>query len=202
LLFWLEFYYGYGTLSTTVIYFYQNNKKEKCKMKLFIASDIHGSAYYCKKMLECFDKEGADRMLLLGDLLYHGPRNDLPRDYSPKEVIPMLNAYKDKILAVRGNCDADIDQVVLEFPIMAEYSYIALEDRVIYATHGHIYSYDNIPPLKEGDVFIQGHTHVPVDYVKDGIRFLNPGSVSIPKEDSGHGYIIFDGKDFVRKTFE
>ncbi|MBR6396998.1 MAG: phosphodiesterase, partial [Lachnospiraceae bacterium] len=117
-------------------------------------------------------------------------------------VIPMLNAYKDKILAVRGNCDADIDQVVLEFPIMAEYSYIALEDRVIYATHGHIYSYDNIPPLKEGDIFIQGHTHVPVDYVKDGIRFLNPGSVSIPKEDSGHGYIIFDGKDFVRKTFE
>ncbi|MBP5305705.1 MAG: phosphodiesterase [Lachnospiraceae bacterium] len=171
-------------------------------MKLFIASDIHGSAYYCKKMLECFEKEGADRMLLLGDLLYHGPRNDLPRDYSPKEVIPMLNAYKDKILAVRGNCDADIDQVVLDFPIMAEYSYIALEDRVIYATHGHIYSYDNIPPLKEGDIFIQGHTHVPVDYVKDGIRFLNPGSVSIPKEESGHGYIIFDGKDFVRKTFE
>ena len=158
-------------------------------MKLFIASDIHGSAYYCKKMLECFEKEGADRMLLLGDLLYHGPRNELPRDYCPKEVIPMLNAYKDRILAVRGNCDADIDSVVLEFPIMADYSYIALEDCVIYATHGHIYSYDNIPPLKEGDVFVQGHTHVPVDYVKDGIRFLNPGSVSIPKEDSGHGYI-------------
>ena len=171
-------------------------------MKLFIASDIHGSAYYCRRMIKCFEEEKADRMLLLGDILYHGPRNDLPKEYAPKEVIPMLNAYKDRILAVRGNCDAEVDQMVLEFPVMADYAVVAAGDVLIYASHGHVYNYDHVPPLKKGDIFIQGHTHVPVDYVKDGIRFINPGSVALPKENSGHGYIIFDGKEFIRKTFE
>ena len=108
-------------------------------MKYMFASDIHGSAYYCRKMLDAFEKEEADRLLLLGDLLYHGPRNDLPKDYAPKEVIPMLNAYKNVIYNVQGNCDAEVDQMVLEFPIMADYALLELEGRTFYLSHGHIY---------------------------------------------------------------
>ena len=130
-------------------------------MKWFIASDIHGSAYYCRKMLERYKAENADRMLLLGDILYHGPRNDLPEGYAPKEVIGMLNAMKDEILCVRGNCEAEVDQMVLKFPVLAEYAIIDLGNSIIYATHGHIYNENNLPPMKKGDILLHGHTHVP-----------------------------------------
>ena len=119
-------------------------------MKYMFASDIHGSAYYCRKMLDAFEKEGAERLVLLGDLLYHGPRNDLPKEYAPKQVIPMLNAMKDKIYAVRGNCEAEVDQMVLEFPVMADYCILSIDGKTLYATHGHVYNQNNLPPLCEG----------------------------------------------------
>ena len=129
-------------------------------MKYFIASDIHGSAYYCQKLTEAYKKEKADKMILLGDILYHGPRNDLPKDYNPKSVIKMLNAIKDDILCVRGNCDAEVDQMVLEFPILADYAIISEGSKSIYITHGHIYNETSLPPIKNGDVLLHGHTHV------------------------------------------
>mgnify|MGYP000860042490 CR=1 FL=1 len=129
-------------------------------MKLMIASDIHGSAYYCEKMIEAYKREKADKLLLLGDLLYHGPRNDLPKDYNPKAVIAMLNAMKEDLLCVRGNCDTEVDQMVLNFPVMADYALILYGERNLYATHGHIYNENNLPPLKNGDILIHGHTHV------------------------------------------
>ena len=151
-------------------------------MKWFIASDIHGSAYYCRKMLERYKAENADRMLLLGDILYHGPRNDLPEGYAPKEVIEMLNAMKDEILCVRGNCEAEVDQMVLKFPVLADYAIIDLGNSIIYATHGHIYNENNLPPIKKGDILLHGHTHVPKCVEHEDYTYMNPGSVSIPKE--------------------
>lgn len=162
-------------------------------MKWMIASDLHGSAYYCRKMLEAFEREGADRLFLLGDLLYHGPRNDLPREYAPKEVIPLLNGKKEKLLCVRGNCDAEVDQMVLEFPVMADYAVLPVGQRLIYATHGHIYHVKNLPPLAPGDVLLHGHTHVPAwTEFGQGNLYLNPGSVSIPKENSPHSYMTLE----------
>ena len=159
-------------------------------MKWMIASDLHGSAYYCRKMLEAFEREEADRLFLLGDLLYHGPRNDLPREYAPKEVIPLLNGKKEKLLCVRGNCDAEVDQMVLEFPVLADYAVLPVGQRLIYATHGHIYHVKNLPPLAPEDVLLHGHTHVPAwTEFGQGNLYLNPGSVSIPKENSPHSYI-------------
>ncbi len=170
-------------------------------MKLMIASDLHGSAYYCGKMLEAYKKEEASRLLLLGDLLYHGPRNDLPRDYAPKEVLKMLNDVKEELLCVRGNCDGEVDQMVLDFPIMAEYCILELGGRTVYATHGHRLGRDNPPPLKKGDILLCGHTHIPANEDCGNFTYINPGSVSIPKNGSGHSYIIFDG-DFVFKSLE
>ena len=161
-------------------------------MKLMIASDIHGSAYYCEKLLEAYRREGADRLLLLGDILYHGPRNDLPRDYAPKRVISMLNEIKDELLCVRGNCDTEVDQMVLEFPVLADYCLLYLDGHRIYATHGHVYNEEHLPPLCPGDVLLHGHTHVPACREHEGYLYVNPGSVSIPKENSPHGYIIFE----------
>ena len=129
-------------------------------MKLVIASDIHGSAFWCGKLLEVVAQEQPDKLVLLGDLLYHGPRNDLPRDYAPKQVIPMLSGLKDKIIAVRGNCEAEVDQMVLPFPCMAEFSQLLVDKKTLYLTHGHHANPDNLPPLPEGSVFLFGHTHV------------------------------------------
>lgn len=162
-------------------------------MKLMIASDIHGSAYYCKKLLEAYHRENADKLLLLGDILYHGPRNDLPRDYNPKEVIAMLNPIKKELLCVRGNCDTEVDQMVLEFPILADYCFIELDGHTIFATHGHVHNPKNLPMLKEGDILLNGHTHIPANQDMGTYTYMNPGSVSIPKEGSAHGYIIYDG---------
>ena len=166
-------------------------------MKLMIASDIHGSAYYCRKMLDTYKKEGADRMLLLGDILYHGPRNDLPREYAPKEVIAMLNEYKNEIYAVRGNCEAEVDQMVLQFPVMADYCILPLKKKVIYATHGHIYNENNLPPMKEGDILLHGHTHVLKAEKREGYILLNPGSVSIPKEGNVPSYAVLEDGKFI-----
>ena len=172
-------------------------------MKWMIASDLHGSAYYCRKMLEAFEREGADRLFLLGDLLYHGPRNDLPREYAPKEVIPLLNEKKEKLLCVRANCDAEVDQMVLEFPVLADYAVLPVGQRLIYATHGHIYHVKNLPPLAPGDVLLHGHTHVPAwTEFGQGNLYLNPGSVSIPKENSPHSYMTLEGNTMQWKELE
>lgn len=172
-------------------------------MKWMIASDLHGSAYYCRQMIEAFRREGADRLLLLGDLLYHGPRNDLPEGYAPKEVIPLLNGLKPQLLCVRGNCDAEVDQMVLEFPILADYAVLPVGERLVYATHGHVHNLKNLPPLAPGDILLHGHTHIPA-WTKfgDGNLYLNPGSLSIPKEGSAHSYMTLEGNTFCWKTLE
>ena len=164
-------------------------------MKLLIASDIHGSAYYCAKLMEEVKKHRPDKLLLLGDLLYHGPRNDLPRDYAPKQVIPMLSEYKDIIVAVRGNCEAEVDQMVLPFPCMADFAQLEIDGTVFYLTHGHHDNPEQLPPLKTGSIFLSGHTHVKHDVVKNGIRCLNPGSVSIPK-DGSHSCLVYENGTF------
>ncbi|MFU0828481.1 MAG: Phosphoesterase [Lachnoclostridium sp.] len=161
-------------------------------MKLMIASDIHGSASYCEKLIEAYKKEKADKLLLLGDLLYHGPRNDLPEGYQPKKVIELLNSIKDEILCVRGNCDTEVDQMVLEFPIMAEYCILYLNNRMIFATHGHKFNPSDRPMLKAGDILLNGHTHVPACERIEDFIYMNPGSVSIPKENSAHSYMTWD----------
>ena len=171
-------------------------------MKWLVASDIHGSEYYCKKLIERMEEEQADRMLLLGDLLYHGPRNDLPRDYQPKRVIELLNSYSDKILCVRGNCEAEVDQMVLDFPVMADYCVLQNGENIIYAIHGHIFGETQPPKLHKGDVLLCGHTHVPKCVEYENYTYMNPGSVSIPKEDSHHGYMIIDNGAFVWKDVE
>ncbi len=171
-------------------------------MKYMFASDIHGSAYYCRKMLEAYEKEGADRLVLLGDLLYHGPRNDLPKEYAPKEVIRLLNEHKDELYVVRGNCDAEVDQMVLKFPIMADYCIIMDGERTIYASHGHVYHKDNLPPMKNGDIFIHGHTHVLVAEKMDTYVLLNPGSVSLPKEGNIPTYAVLEDGLFTIRGFE
>lgn len=174
-------------------------------MKLLIASDIHGSETYCKKLIEAFINEKADRLLLLGDILYHGPRNDLPEGYAPKKVITLLNGMKDKIFCVRGNCDTEVDQMVLEFPILADYAVIPVGDNLIYATHGHNFNESNLPPLRKGDILLHGHTHIPKCVEHENYVYMNPGSTSIPKENSHHGYMtlcngIFEWKDFDGNT--
>ena len=171
-------------------------------MKWLIASDIHGSAKYMRLLLRRFEEERADRMLLLGDLLYHGPRNDLPEEYSPKDVIGMLNPLKERILCVRGNCEAEVDQMVLEFPVMADYALLADGERMIYITHGHQSSEQQPPPLRDGDILLAGHTHVPKCTDHGHFIYMNPGSAAIPKENSPAGYMTYDGGVFTWKRIE
>lgn len=172
-------------------------------MKLMIASDLHGSAYFCQRMLAAFAAEQADRLLLLGDLLYHGPRNDLPRDYAPKQVIAMLNGVKAKLLCVRGNCDAEVDQMVLDFPMMAEYAIWPLDARLIYITHGHRFHMASPPPLQPGDILLHGHTHIPActPFGQENY-YLNPGSLSLPKDGSASGYMTLEGTAFTWKKLD
>ena len=163
-------------------------------MKFMIASDLHGSAYYTRQLLDAFRREQADRLILLGDLLYHGPRNDLPEGYAPKEVITLLNDVSEKLLCVRGNCDTEVDQMVLPFPILADYAVLPVGQRLMYCTHGHHFNVSALPPMQKGDILIYGHTHVPLKDVNDDRVCLNPGSVSIPKENSWHGCMtLVDG---------
>lgn len=161
-------------------------------MKLMIASDIHGSAFFCRKMLDAYKREQADRLLILGDILYHGPRNDLPQGYAPKEVIAMLNEVKHDLLCVRGNCDTEVDQMVLDFPILADYCFLELDGKTIFATHGHVYNPQNLPMLKKGDILLNGHTHIPANEDMGDYVYMNPGSISIPKNGSAHGYMIYE----------
>lgn len=171
-------------------------------MKMMVLSDIHGSPVYLKKALEIFDKENYDKLLLLGDELYHGPRNPLPEGYAPKEVIELLNGYRDKIIAIRGNCDSEVDQMVLNFPIMADYNLILWDNKKIFMTHGHIYNKDNPLPMEAGDILLYGHFHVPMILEKDDMFFLNPGSLTLPKENSRHCYGIFENNSFIIKDID
>ena len=161
-------------------------------MKLLIASDLHGSAYYCEKLLEAFQREEADRILFLGDLLYHGPRNDLPEGYDTKKTAAMLNARKNKIFCVRGNCDTEVDQMVLQFPVLADYAVLQAGDRLIYATHGHVHNMQNVPFLQPGDILLHGHTHVPA-----WTHFGDHNS--LPKQNSPHSYMTLEDGVFVYK---
>lgn len=165
-------------------------------MKILIISDIHGSLFYAKRAVEIFKEEKASNIVILGDVLYHGARNPLPPEYSPKEVALLLNTLADKIIAVRGNCDSEVDEMVLDFPIMSTYSMVLYEGRRLFLTHGHIYNEDNLPKLADGDVFIYGHTHVPKAEKRNGIYILNPGSVTFPKENSPNSYAVLEGKSF------
>ena len=172
-------------------------------MKLMIASDIHGSARWCRALLSAFDREGAKKLLLLGDLLYHGPRNALPEEYDTKAVAALLNERRESLLCVRGNCDGEVDQMVLDFPILADYCVLHAGERAIYATHGHVYNAKNPPPLAPGDILLHGHTHVPAhEGFGENNLCLNPGSVSIPKEGSAHGYMLLEDGRFVWKNME
>lgn len=162
-------------------------------MKLFIASDLHGSAYYTELMLNEFKKSCADRLVLLGDILYHGPRNDLPKDYAPKKVAPMLNESADKILAVRGNCEAEVDSLMLDFPVTPDYGLIYDGVQAIYFSHGH----RDVPKMPDGSLYLTGHTHIPHDFVQNGVRCLNPGSVAIPKNNTPHSAIIYENGEVV-----
>ncbi len=168
-------------------------------MKIMFLSDIHGSIKYAKIAIQKFEEEGADKLVLLGDLMYHGPRNPLPDEYNAKEVAELLNQYKDKIIAVRGNCDSEVDQMLLEFPIMADYTEILVDGYKIFATHGHIYNKECMPRLNKGDIFIHGHFHLPMAEIVEEKYYLNPGSITLPKGGNVNSYgILVDGKFEVR----
>ena len=171
-------------------------------MKLMFLSDIHGSLHYMKKAIEIYENEKADYIVILGDALYHGPRNPLPKDYSPKEVAEVLNRYKDKIIAVRGNCDSEVDQMMLEYPIMADYAVLLYNTKRIYITHGHIYNKDNLPNICDGDILVYGHTHIPLADKEYGTYILNPGSITLPKENNPNSYGILENNMFEVKDIE
>lgn len=175
-------------------------------MKAMIVSDIHGSYDDLKRVMDIYEEECMDKLILLGDLLYHGPRNPLPEGYQPKKVIALLNQYKEKIIAVRGNCDAEVDQMVLEFPMRADYSEIYMDGHRFFLTHGHLYDEDHLPMLQAGDVFMHGHFHKPMLKKKDGIILFNPSSISLPKEGQKSFGIYEDGElkivSFDKKVIE
>ena len=180
-------------------------------MKLFLLSDIHGSYSDCTSALDKFEKSSADYLVILGDILYHGPRNPLPKDYAPDLVFENLNKYTDKIIAVRGNCDAEVDQMVLHFNISNDYDFLALKDRLVYLSHGHIYSPENLPPgFNSDDVFAFGHIHLPIAEKVNDYYLANPGSCSMPKDGypksygiiDDHGIYIFDFTDKLIKSIE
>lgn len=171
-------------------------------MKYLFASDIHGSRGAAEQVLARYAAEGASRLILLGDLLYHGPRNDLPADYDPKAVIRLLNGAKKEILCVRGNCDAEVDQMVLEFPITADCMLLDLAGRAAFVTHGHVFNLSSLPPLKDGDLLIHGHTHVLAVQQKAGIIYINPGSAALPKEGNPKSYMVWEDGLFTIKELD
>jgi putative phosphoesterase len=170
-------------------------------MKIFIASDLHGSFYFVNRLIDRFNAENGDLLILLGDILYHGPRNDLPKDYNPKKVIELLNSLSDKIVCVQGNCDAEVDGMVLNFEVLTPYRKLIANGITMHLTHGHKYNPENQLTANEGEVVLFGHSHIPYDKVLNGVRYINPGSISIPKENSHHGYMILENGVFVWKDF-
>jgi putative phosphoesterase len=171
-------------------------------MKILVASDIHGSLKYCRKLVECYKKEQCEKLVLLGDVLYHGPRNDLPEEYNPKGVIALLNDMCNEILAVRGNCEAEVDDMVLDFNVLAEYALIYVKGKMVFLTHGHKFNPQNLPKLKKGDILFNGHTHVSkIEKIGD-ILYVNPGSVSIPKENTPRGYMILEDDKITHKDLD
>ena len=172
-------------------------------MKILIASDIHGDLDSMKKVLSAYESESAEKLLLLGDLLYHGPRNDLPSTYAPKAVIELLNENKNNILTVRGNCDTEVDQMVLSFPILADYVWLALDGLSVLATHGHHHNTATPPPMNAGDILLHGHTHVlKIEEFGNGNWYINPGSAALPKENNPRTYAIYENRKFTIKTFD
>ena len=172
-------------------------------MKLLIASDIHGDLDSMKAVISAYQREGADKLILLGDLLYHGPRNDLPSTYAPKEVINLLNEMRANILTVRGNCDTEVDQMVLNFPILADYIYLSADGLSIFATHGHHHNTTTPPPLREGEILLHGHTHVlKIEEFGCGNWYINPGSAALPKENNPRTYMVYENRCFVIKTLD
>ena len=172
-------------------------------MKLVIASDLHGSAKWCRLLLEAFENENADRLVLLGDLLYHGPRNDFPDEYEPRKVFTLLNAVKEKITAIRGNCDSEVDQMVLDFPCLADYALIDDGGRTLFLTHGHLYNTENLPLLKKGDLLLNGHFHAPCfKELENGAYYANCGSTALPKEDTPHSYLVYEDGELTFKELE
>lgn len=172
-------------------------------MKLLICSDIHGDLDSCEKMLKAFERECADKIILLGDILYHGPRNDLPPTYAPKSVISLLNPMKSKIVAVRGNCDAEVDQMVLDFPIMADYVRLEIDGLSVFATHGHHHNTATPPPLEKGEIMLHGHTHI-LKFEEFGNEnfYVNPGSVALPKENNPRSYMTYENRTFTIKELD
>jgi len=171
-------------------------------MKLLIASDIHGSLFYCKKIIEKVKQFNIDKIILLGDLLYHGPRNDLPQDYNPKEVAKLLNIYKDKIIACKGNCDSDVDQMVLDFPIMSLYNYFCVDNLELFLTHGDKFNKENLPPVNKNTIIFNGHFHVSECTKINDNYYINPGSVSIPKGGTTNSFIVYENKVFTCLDFD
>ena len=172
-------------------------------MKLLIASDIHGDINNARKIINIFNEEKCDKLVLLGDLLYFGPRNYLTDGYDPKAVITLLNENKNNILAVRGNCDAEVDQMVLDFPIMADYCYLVLDGLTVFATHGHNFNTSSPPPLRQGEILLHGHTHVlKCEMFGNRNYYLNPGSCTYPKEGNPQSYMIYENRCFTVRDFE
>ena len=165
-------------------------------MKLMIASDLHGSLASAEKLFQQFDKEQPEKLILLGDLLYHGARNDLPEGYDTKGLTALLNRYKDHIIAVRGNCDAEIDQMVLEFPIMADYTVLFVDGREWIVTHGHVFDETSMIPHTPGVVLVHGHTHLKILSKVEDFYYVNPGSTSIPKDDARGSFMIYEDGAF------
>ncbi len=171
-------------------------------MKLLIASDLHGSDFYTQKLINRFNEEKADKLILLGDLLYHGPRNDLPKDYAPKKVLEALNNLKDKIIAVKGNCESEVDQMVLDFPVLADYAVLLFNNKTLYLTHGHKLDNGLSLPINKEDIVVAGHTHIPVFEQRENYKYLNPGSVSLPKENSQNSYVILENNTITFKNLD
>ena len=172
-------------------------------MKILICSDIHGDMDCLALLLERYKEEKAEKLVILGDILYHGPRNDIPAGYAPKKVIATLSEMKDEIIAVRGNCDTEVDQMVLPFPILSDYSYVLADGLTMLMTHGHKFSPENPPPMAKDTIMLGGHTHVTkIVALDNGCYYVNPGSISIPKENNPKTYAVYENRRITVKTLD